>query len=335
MFVLRTIPDSRRIRAWLAERSCRDAVVVGGGFIGLEMAENLVHRGLSVTVVEKLPTGDATARPRDGGPARGRTWRAKGVKLRLGDGAQRGSSRPAMASWSSTDRGNRIAADMVILVIGIRPETRLAQAAGLVIGKRGGIVVDEQMRTSDPAIYAVGDAIEVHDVVIGQGDHLPLAGPANRQGRVAAEAIAGRTARFRGVQGTAVVGVLGLTAGMTGASEKGLRRAGLSDFERRLSAPRAPRRLLPGRPAHPPEAPLLARPTAASSARRPSARRGSTSASTSSPRDPDGRHRARPGGGRALLRAAVRRGEGPRQRGGHDGEQRSLAATCRWPTGRG
>src|SRR5208337_2928037 len=106
----------------------------------------------------------------------------------------------------------------------------LAQAAGLVIGKRGGIVVDEKMRTSDPAIYAVGDVIEVHDVVVGQEIILPLAGPANRQGRVAAEAIAGRTTRFRGVQGTVVVGVLGLTAGITGASEKGLRRAGLSDF---------------------------------------------------------------------------------------------------------
>ena len=90
--------------------------------------------------------------------------------------------------------------------------------------------LDEQMRTSDPAIYAVGDVIDVHDVVVGQEIILPLAGPANRQGRVAAEAIAGRTTRFRGVQGTVVVGVLGLTAGMTGASEKGLRRAGLSDF---------------------------------------------------------------------------------------------------------
>jgi rhodanese-related sulfurtransferase len=129
-----------------------------------------------------------------------------------------------------TDRGARIETGLVILSIGVRPEAQLAQAAGLVIGRRGGIVVDDRMRTSDPSIYAVGDAIEVRDVVVGQETILPLAGPANRQGRIAAEAIAGRATRFRGVQGTAVVGVLGLTAGTTGASEKGLRRAGVSDF---------------------------------------------------------------------------------------------------------
>ena len=166
VFVLRTIPDSRRIRAWLAERSCRDAVVVGGGFIGLEMAENLVHRGLSVTVVEKLPQVMPPLDPKMAAPLAAHL-RAKGVKLRLGEGlsaVEQAGDRLVVV----TDRGDRIAADMVILSIGIRPETRLAQAAGLVIGKRGGIVVDEQMRTSDPAIYAVGDVIDVHDVVVGR-----------------------------------------------------------------------------------------------------------------------------------------------------------------------
>jgi rhodanese-related sulfurtransferase len=123
-------------------------------------------------------------------------------------------------------------ADLVILAIGVRPETTLAKDAGLEIGPRGGIVVDAQMRTHDPKIWAVGDVVEVQDVLTGQETVLPLAGPANRQGRVAAESIAGRPTHFRGVQATAVVGVLGLTVASTGASEKGLRRAGVTNFEK-------------------------------------------------------------------------------------------------------
>jgi len=228
VFVVRTIPDSRRIRGWLAEKACREAVVVGGGFIGLEMAENLVHRDLAVTVVEKLPQVMPPLDAEMAAPL-ATHLRAKGVSLRLGEGLsaiEREGDRLVVV----TDRDARIPTDLVVLSIGVRPEGKLAQEAGLVIGRRGGIVVDDRMRTSDPAIYAVGDAIEVRDVVVGQETILPLAGPANRQGRIAAEAIAGRATRFRGVQGTAIVGVLGITAGTTGASEKGLRRAGVSDF---------------------------------------------------------------------------------------------------------
>jgi NADPH-dependent 2,4-dienoyl-CoA reductase/sulfur reductase-like enzyme len=130
------------------------------------------------------------------------------------------------------ESGARFPADLVILAIGVRPETELARAAGLEIGARGGIAVDAQMRTSDPRIWAVGDAVEVPDVLTGQDTVLPLAGPANRQGRVAAESIAGRATQFRGIQATAVVGVLGLTVASTGASEKGLRRAGVTSFEK-------------------------------------------------------------------------------------------------------
>jgi rhodanese-related sulfurtransferase len=121
---------------------------------------------------------------------------------------------------------------LVILAIGVRPDSSLARDAGLSIGLRGGIVVDEQMRTSDPRIWAIGDAVEVPDVLTGQETVLPLAGPAHRQGRVAAESIAGRATRFRGVQATAVVGALGLTIASTGANEKGLRRAGVMSFEK-------------------------------------------------------------------------------------------------------
>ena len=120
---------------------------------------------------------------------------------------------------------------MVILALGVRPESELAQAAGLDLGARGGIRVDEQMRTSDPRIWAVGDAVETRDFVTGEWGIVPLAGPANRQGRIAANAICGRPGGFRGVQATAVCGVFGLTVAMTGASEKALRRIGWQDFQ--------------------------------------------------------------------------------------------------------
>ena len=228
VFVVRTIADSRRIRDWLDAKVCRGAVVVGGGFIGLEMAENLVHRGLSVTIIEKAPQVMPPMDAEMAAPLASHL-RAKGVAVRLGEGLA-AIERDGDRLTCVTTPGDRIVADLLVLSIGVRPEVHLAQAAGLVIGRRGGVVVDDRMCTSDPSIYAAGDVIEVHDVVVGQETILPLAGPANRQGRVAAEAIAGRATKFRGVQGTAIVGVLGLTAGITGASEKGLRRAGVSDY---------------------------------------------------------------------------------------------------------
>ena len=231
VFAVRTIPDTRQIRAWIAERQARTAVVVGGGFIGLEMVENLVQRGLAVTVLEKLPQVMPPVDPEMAVPVR-EHLAAKGVQLRLGDGL---AGIEALAGGGLTvvaESGSRLPADLVILAIGVRPETTLAKDAGLSLGPRAGIVVDNQMRTTDPHIWAVGDAVEVRDVVTGQETVLPLAGPANRQGRVAAESIAGRATHFRGVQATAVVGVLGLTIATTGASEKGLQRAGVTRYEK-------------------------------------------------------------------------------------------------------
>ena len=225
IFAVRTIPDSVRIRTWITERTPRRALVVGGGFIGLEMAENLAHRGLAVTVLEKLPQVMPPLDPEMAAPV-AEHLRAKGVLLALGDGLA-GFEGDGSAIVAHTESGARIAADLVILAIGVRPETTLAKAAGLSLGPRGGIVVDAQMRTSAPDIWAVGDAVEVIDVVTGQETMAPLAGPANRQGRLAADVIAGRTTGFRGVQATAVVGVFGLTVATTGASEKGLARAGV------------------------------------------------------------------------------------------------------------
>ncbi len=131
-----------------------------------------------------------------------------------------------------TKSGQAYPADVVILAIGVRPETALAKAAGLEIGERGGIRVDEHMRTSDPDIFAVGDAVEVKDYVTGEWSLIPLAGPANRQGRIAADVIAGRDSRFRGTQGTSVLGIFGATIATTGASEKRLIRQGHKDYEK-------------------------------------------------------------------------------------------------------
>ena len=155
-----------------------------------------------------------------------------GVRLALNDGVA-GFQQTANGSLEVlTKSGKAHPADIVILAIGVRPETALAKMAGLEIGERGGIRVDEQMRTSNPDIFAVGDAVEVKDFVTGQWSLIALAGPANRQGRIAADVIAGRDSRFRGTQGTSIIGLFGAAAAWTGASEKTLKRLGDKDFEK-------------------------------------------------------------------------------------------------------
>jgi len=153
--------------------------------------------------------------------------RRQGVDLRLGETVTAMEPVPDNALSVMTRSGERFVAELVILAVGVRPDTRLARDAALEVGPTGGIRVDDQMRTSDPAIFAVGDAVEVRDFVTGQPALVPLAGPANRQGRIAADVICGRDAHFRGAQGTAVVGVFDLTLAMTGVTEKSLRRAGI------------------------------------------------------------------------------------------------------------
>jgi NADPH-dependent 2,4-dienoyl-CoA reductase/sulfur reductase-like enzyme/rhodanese-related sulfurtransferase len=231
IFTVRNIPDARTIREWMQTRNAKTAVVVGGGFIGLEMAENLVHRGLEVTIVEML---NQVMPPLDPEMAAlvGKQLTAHGVRLALGDGVAGFSATPEGGVVVQTASGAEHPADLVILAIGVRPDTSLARAADLTIGPRGGIAVDEQMRTSDPNIYAVGDAVEVRDWVSGDPTLIPLAGPANRQGRIAADAICGRDSKFRGVQGTAIVGLFGLQVASTGASEKALQRDGETDYEK-------------------------------------------------------------------------------------------------------
>lgn len=231
IFTLRTIPDSRAIRDWIDQHHAKRAVVVGGGFIGLEMAENLVHRGIEVTVVEML---DQVMPPLDPEIAAmvAAHLQKHGVTLALGDGVAGFAESPSGSLLVHTKSGAKHEADMVILAIGVRPETALAEAAGLELGPRKGIRVDEAMRTSDPHIWAVGDAVEVRDRVTGTEALVPLAGLANRQGRLAADAICGRDGKFRPVQGTAICGVFGMAVAATGASEKSLKRAGITDYEK-------------------------------------------------------------------------------------------------------
>jgi rhodanese-related sulfurtransferase/thioredoxin reductase len=206
-------------------------VVVGGGFIGLEMAENLVHRGFDVTVLEK---GSHVLAPLDVefGRLVGDFLSRHGVEVVTDDGVASFAQGPGETLIVTAESGNSYAADIVILAIGVRPGTELAKAAGLAIGERGGIRVDEHMRTSDPDIFAVGDAVEVRDFVTGQWGLVALAGPANRQGRIAADVIAGRDSRFRGTQGTSIVGLFGAVVAWTGANEQSLARAGVTDYEK-------------------------------------------------------------------------------------------------------
>ncbi len=248
IFQVRTVPDVRAIKEWIEggttflagmsnysgiqmKKPARRAVVVGGGFIGLEMAENLVHLGFEVTVLQLLPQILAPLDPEVAATVE-EYIRDNGVQLVLGDGAAEFEQLENGSISVKTGSGKTHAADVVILAIGVRPETALAKTAGLEIGERGGIRVDDQMRTSNPDIFAVGDAIEVKDFVTGEWSLVALAGPANRQGRIAADVIAGRDSSFRGTQGTAIIGLFGGAVAWTGVSETTLERLGDADYER-------------------------------------------------------------------------------------------------------
>ena len=225
IFSLRTIPDSRRIRHWISTYHCRRAVVVGGGYIGMEMMENLHKLGLKVTVIEKQSQVMPLLDPEMALPIQD-TLIKNGIDLHLNErvlGFSRGTDHTLLLNLKS---GGYLETDLVILCIGVQPETSLAKAAGLKIGSSGGIWVDSQMRTSDPFIWAVGDATEVRDAVTGEPAVIPLAGPANRQGRIAADVIMGRGSAFRGTQGTSVVGIMDQVVAFTGPSEKRLRHLG-------------------------------------------------------------------------------------------------------------
>lgn len=217
---LRSVPDADAINAYLAEHQPRTAAVIGGGFIGVETAENLRHRGLEVTIVELAEQLLAPLDPEMVAGVHDR-MREHGVLLVLGTGLAK-----VLPDAVELADGSTVPADLVVLAIGVRPNNALARAAGLEIAPTGGIVVDEQLRTSDPAIYAVGDAVVKPDAISGESSMIPLANTANRQGRMVADAIAGRPIKLGGRIGTAVVSVFGRTAAVVGWNEKRLRAAG-------------------------------------------------------------------------------------------------------------
>ena len=226
IFTLRNLEDVDKIAAWISHRDARRAVVIGGGFIGLEMVENLAHREMEVTLLERLDQVMPQVDPEIASAVHDEL-RQQEVTLHLSAAVTRFDLNADETINVVDEHGRTHLADVVILAMGVRPDVTLAEQAGLEIGPTGGIRVDEQMRTSDPDIFAVGDAVELRDCVTGRPTLVSLAGPANRQGRIVADVICGRDARFRGAQGTGVVGVFGLTLAMTGANERTLNQAGI------------------------------------------------------------------------------------------------------------
>jgi NADPH-dependent 2,4-dienoyl-CoA reductase/sulfur reductase-like enzyme/peroxiredoxin family protein/TusA-related sulfurtransferase/rhodanese-related sulfurtransferase len=227
IFTLWTIPDTDQVKSYITEKQPKKAAVIGGGFIGLEMAENLHDAGLDVTLVEML---DQVMPPVDYEMARllQDNMDLNGVVLKLGSGVQK---------FEQTDNGilihlqngDTVAADMVILSIGVQPNSELAQNAGLALNERGGIKVDAHMRTSAPDIYAVGDVVEIDEFISKNKAMIPLAGPANKQARICANNIAaddGKLESYNGTQGTCVAKVFDLTVAVTGVNEKTLQRWG-------------------------------------------------------------------------------------------------------------
>jgi NADPH-dependent 2,4-dienoyl-CoA reductase/sulfur reductase-like enzyme/rhodanese-related sulfurtransferase len=248
IFQVRTVPDVRAIVEWLAKgtdflggmsnytgiqqiKPTIRAVVVGGGFIGLECSENLVHRGLDVTLIQKQDHVLTPLDPEIGFLVQGHIKR-HGVTVAANDGVNGFKQLEGGAIEVQTESGKAFPADVVILAIGVRPDTKLANSAGIELGERGGILVNDQMITSNPDIFAVGDAIEVKDFMTGEQSLVALAGPANRQGRIAADVICGRDSRYRGSQGTSIIGLFGGAAAWTGVSEKTLKLLGDTDYEK-------------------------------------------------------------------------------------------------------
>lgn len=223
VFTLRNIPDTDRIKSYVDEQKPKKAVVVGGGFIGIEMTENLVERGIEVTLIEMA---NQVMAPIDYEMASilHTHLQEKGVKLILENGVKEFIDQGKKVILSDN---TIIETDITILSIGVRPENELAKSAGLALGERGGIIVNEYMQTSNEDIYAVGDAIEVVDYINSMKTMIPLAGPANRQGRIAANNIMGKEEKYRGTLGTAIAKVFDLSVASTGNNEKTLKRLGI------------------------------------------------------------------------------------------------------------
>lgn len=226
LFTLRTVEDTVAVKKYIAERRPRSAVLVGGGFIGLEMAENLRESGLETAIVQR---GGHLLGTFDEDMACGihAEMRRRGVRLYLRADVT-GFAREEDCIVTELGDGTKLRSDMVVLAIGVKPDAVLAERAGIKLGPRGGICVNAKMETSAKDVYAVGDAIEVTDFVSGQPALIALAGPANKQGRIAADNICGLSSEYKGTQGSSVIKLFGMTAAATGMTEKRARAAGLN-----------------------------------------------------------------------------------------------------------
>ena len=243
VFTLRTVEDTFRIKAYINEHHPKSAVLAGGGFIGLELAENLRELGMDVTIVQR-PRQLMTPFDPDIAALIHGEMRRNGVRLVLGRTVEGFAEKDGGVDVLLKD-GAPLHAGMVVLAIGVTPDTALAKDAGLALGIRDSIVVNERMETSVPDIYAVGDAVQVKHAVTGQDALISLAGPANRQGRIAADNVCGGDSRYSGPQGSSVIKVFGLTAAVTGVSETNARKAGL-DVDKVILSPMSHAGYYPG-----------------------------------------------------------------------------------------
>jgi len=225
VFTLRTIPDTDAIKQFIASEKPQSAVVMGGGFIGVEMAENLHHAGLHVTIAEMLPQLVAPLDPDM--MADVHTYiRKMGIRLELGKGVTKIADDGKILTLTLSD-GGTIEADMLIMAVGVRPDTKIAQEAGIAMNAKGTIITDSRMMTSVPDVYAVGDNAEVADSVTGGRTYVALAGPANREGRAAADAICGVQSEYPGSQGSSILKIFDMTVASTGINEKTAKRLNL------------------------------------------------------------------------------------------------------------
>ena len=226
LFTLRTVEDTFRIKDYINKKNPRSVILAGGGFISLELAENLRHLGMEVTIIQR-PKQLMNPFDVDMASFIHSEMRSHGIRLLLGH---------TVEGFEETESGVRVllkeeaplSADMAVLAIGVSPDTRLAEMAGLKLGIKNSIIVNERMETSVPNIFAVGDAVQVKHFVSGEDSLISLAGPANKQGRIAADNICGKDSRYSGSQGSSIIKVFNMTAAVTGLNEKSAKKAGLS-----------------------------------------------------------------------------------------------------------